>query len=51
MRTFLAACLTAVLLGGCAQTGQLVRPADGPQNEPQFHNRLRISENNDIVGV
>lgn len=50
MRAFIAAFFAALLLGGCAQINPLRRPSDASQ-EPQFHNRLQISESTDLVGV
>jgi hypothetical protein len=40
-----------LLFGGCSRDVTFLRPEGNPRGEPQFHNRLRISENNDLVGV
>lgn len=43
--------LTFAGLSGCAGGLPFRRPTGARDAQPQFHNRLRISENTDIVGV
>ena len=50
VRAFFAALFVALLAGGCAHSNPVTQPDDAAQ-KPQFHNRLRISENTDLVGV